>query len=73
MIEQTTHKMRLMRLSQMAMSLEERFARGELRTMPCEEMLSILVDDEWAARQNRKLARAITKAASGPRAPASRT
>jgi DNA replication protein DnaC len=62
MIEQTIHKMRLMRLSQMAMSLEERFARGELRTMPCEEMLSILVDDEWAARQNRKLARAISKA-----------
>jgi DNA replication protein DnaC len=62
MIEQTIHKMRLMRLSQMAMSLEERFARGELRTMPCEEMLSILVDDEWAARQNRKLSRAISKA-----------
>lgn len=62
MIEQTIHKMRLMRLSQMAMSLEERFARGDLRTMPCEEMLSILVDDEWAARQNRKLSRAISKA-----------
>ncbi|MEO6094166.1 MAG: IS21-like element helper ATPase IstB [Fibrobacteria bacterium] len=62
MIEQTTHKMRLMRLSQMAQSLEERFARGELRSLPCEEMLSLLVDDEWAARQNRKLARAITKA-----------
>lgn len=62
MIEQTTHKMRLMRLSQMAMSLEERFARGELRTLSCEELISILIDDEWAARQNRKLARAITKA-----------
>lgn len=62
MIEQTTHKMRLMRLSQMALSLEERFARGELRSLPCEEMLSLLVDDEWASRQNRKLARAITKA-----------
>ena len=36
MIEQTTHKMRLMRLSQMAMSLEERFERGELRSLPCE-------------------------------------
>jgi len=66
MIEQTTHKMRLMRLSQMAMSLEERFARGELRSLPCEEMLSLLVDDEWAARQNMKLARAIPKAVFRP-------
>jgi DNA replication protein DnaC len=62
MIEQTTHKMRLMRLSQMALSFEERSARGELRDLPCQELVSILVDDEWAARQNRKLARAITKA-----------
>jgi len=62
MIEQTAHKMRQLRLSHMANSLEERALRGELRNATCEEMLGILVDDEWSSRQNRKLARVIQKA-----------
>lgn len=62
MIEQTVHKLRMMRLSQMAKSYEERHTRGELRSFDGESLLTLLVDDEWAMRENRKLAKAINKA-----------
>ncbi len=62
MIEQIVEKMRTLRLSNMARSFSERHGRGEFRQMSADEAICLLVDDEWAARQNKRLATAILKA-----------
>jgi DNA replication protein DnaC len=46
----------------MAASLEQRLQRGDQREISAEEFLGLLVDDEYTARQNRKLSRLIGQA-----------
>lgn len=62
MLEQTLSKMSRMRLSTMAASLEQRLKRGDHTDLSAEEFIGLLVDDEYTARQNRRLARVIGKA-----------
>lgn len=66
MIEQTVEKMRSLRLSHMARSLSDRHHRGELQQMSAVEGLSLLVDDEWTARHNRRLQKSIQDAGFKP-------
>ena len=61
-LEQTLHQLRQMRLSYMARSLEERLKNGDNRDLSHEEFLALLVDDEFSARKNRKLARVLGRA-----------
>lgn len=60
--EQTTSKLRSMRLSVMATSLQERIKRGDHKGLSPEEFLGLLVDDEYSARKNRILSRMIGRA-----------
>lgn len=60
--EQTYTKLRSMRLSVMADSMEERLKRGDHRDTSPEEFLGLLVDDEYTARKNRTLSRMIGRA-----------
>lgn len=62
MTEQIVEKMRNLRLSNMARAYSERHGRGEFRQMSADEAICLLVDDEWSARQNKKLATVILKA-----------
>jgi DNA replication protein DnaC len=62
MTEQIVEKMRSLRLSNMARAYSERHGRGEFRQMSADEAICLLVDDEWSARQNKKLATVILKA-----------
>ncbi|MBD3392206.1 MAG: AAA family ATPase [Chitinivibrionales bacterium] len=61
-IESVLKQLRTMRLSVMADSLERRIANGEHNGLSAEEFLALLIDDEHAARQQRKLARMIGRA-----------
>jgi len=60
--EQTYTKLRSMRLSVMADSMEERINRGDHKDTSPEEFLGLLVDDEYTARRNRTLSRMIGRA-----------
>jgi DNA replication protein DnaC len=60
--EQTLDKLRRLRLPTMAASLAQRLQRGDHRDVSAEEFLGLLVDDEFTARQNRKLSRLIGQA-----------
>lgn len=62
LLEQTLSKMRTLRLATMARTLEERINRGDHRDLPAEEFIGLLIDDEYSARQNRRLSRMIGKA-----------
>jgi DNA replication protein DnaC len=62
LLEQTLAKMGTMRLSTMATSLERRLKQGHQNDVSAEEFIGMLVDDEYTARQNRKLSRTISKA-----------
>jgi DNA replication protein DnaC len=46
----------------MAQALEQRLQRGDHRDVSPEEFLGLLVDDEYTARQNRKLSRLLGQA-----------
>jgi DNA replication protein DnaC len=61
-LEQTVSQLRSMRLATMAAMLEQRLANGDHRDLSHEEFVSLLVEDEYRARQNRKLARIIGRA-----------
>lgn len=61
-IEQTFTKLRTMRLSVMADSMEERINRGDHKQISPEEFVGLLVDDEYTARKNRTLSRMIGRA-----------
>jgi DNA replication protein DnaC len=52
--EQTLQKMRSLKLSAMATSLEERLQRGEHRNTDPESFVSLLIDDEVEARTTRR-------------------
>lgn len=62
LLEQTLAKMGTMRLKTMAQSLEERLNRGDHNDLSTEEFVGLLIDDEYAARQSRRLSRMIGKA-----------
>lgn len=61
-LEQLFHQLRSMRLATMASSLEQRLKNGDHRDLTHEEFLSLLVEDEYTARNNRRLARMIAQA-----------
>jgi DNA replication protein DnaC len=61
-IEQVLLQLRTMRLSVMAESLERRLKSGDHRDLSHEEFISLLIEDEYAARENRRLARMIGRA-----------
>ena len=56
LIEQTLQKLRTMRLSQMAKSLEERVSRPDHRDLSVHELMGLIVDDEYLYRENSRLA-----------------
>jgi DNA replication protein DnaC len=61
-LEETLSKLHAMKLHTMADSLRERLARHDHANLAFEEMLSLLVDDEWLSRENRKLAKRLARA-----------
>jgi len=61
-LEQTLHQMRSMRLATMAACLEQRLKNGDHRDLSHEEFISLLVEDEFATRKNRRLSRMIGRA-----------
>ena len=61
-MEQTFTQLRSMRLTVMATMLEQRLANGDHRQLSHEEFISLLVEDEYGARKNRRLARMIGRA-----------
>ncbi len=61
-LEQTLTQLRSMRFATMAATLEQRLANGDHRQLSHEEFVSLLVEDEYAARKNRSLARMIGRA-----------
>lgn len=61
-LEETLHKLNQMKLFAMAKSITERLARGDHQDLGVEEMISLIVDDEWLSRENRKLTNRLKKA-----------
>ena len=61
-MEQTFTQLRSMRLTIMATMLEQRLANGDHRQLSHEEFISLLVEDEYVSRKNRRLARMIGRA-----------
>ena len=61
-MEQTFIQLRSMRLTIMATMLEQRLANGDHRQLSHEEFISLLVEDEYGSRKNRRLARMIGRA-----------
>ena len=61
-LEETVTKLNQMKLFAMARSLQERLSRGDHQDLGIEEMISLVVDDEWLDRENRKLSRRLKKA-----------
>ena len=55
LMEQTLDKLRTMKLFQMAKSLEERLARPDHRDLAVHELVGLVVDDEFMARENARL------------------
>src|SRR3989304_8158857 len=54
--------MRSMRLATMATCLEQRIKNGDHRDLSHEEFISLLVEDEFTSRKNRRLSRMIGRA-----------
>lgn len=61
-LEETITKLNQMKLYAMAKSLTERLSRGDHQDLGIEEMISLIVDDEWLSRENRKLTTRLKKA-----------
>ena len=55
LIEQTLTKLRAMKLSQMAKSLEERLTRPDHQDLSVQELMGLIVDDEYIYRENSRL------------------
>jgi len=60
--ESTASKLHDMRLSAMAKAFREQANVYELNDMPFEERFGLIVDSEWTARKNNRLARLIRNA-----------
>lgn len=65
-IEQTLQKMRKLRLTAMANSLEQRLEKGDHRDMDPESFISHLIDDEVEARASRQIKNLIRRAKLRP-------
>ena len=68
-LEQTVQRMKSMRLSAMADSLDRRLDAGEHRQLSSEDFLSVLIDDEFLARKNKRLAGLIRRSNLRPEKP----
>jgi DNA replication protein DnaC len=55
LLEQTLDKLNTMKLYGIANALKDRLARVDHQSLSKEEFISLLVDDEWLYRENRKL------------------
>lgn len=62
MIEQTIEKLKLLRLGTFAKALREQLESSTYLGLPFEERLSYLIEQEFAARENRRLARILREA-----------
>ncbi len=65
-LETVLKQMRSMKLSAMAESLDARLKAGDHQGLSHEEFFSLLVNDEYESRQNRKLATMIKRAGFKP-------
>lgn len=70
LLEQTYDKLIAMKLFGMANALKERLARVDHQSLSKEEFVSLLVDDEWLYRENRKLSALLKLAKFKERAAA---
>lgn len=61
-LEETVTKLNQMKLFAMARSLTERLSRSDHQDLGLGEMISLVVDDEWIDRENRKLRQRLKKA-----------
>ncbi|MHB8997883.1 MAG: IS21-like element helper ATPase IstB [Armatimonadota bacterium] len=61
-LETTLSQLREMRLSVMADALQRRLEHGDQQGLSGEEFAALLIEDEYCARQQRKLARLIGQA-----------
>lgn len=55
LLEQTLEKMRAMKLNQMARSLRERIGKPDHQDLSVQEIIGLIVDDEFTARENAKM------------------
>ncbi len=62
MIQPTIDKLRVMKLTGLAESLLAQLQSPDTHDLSFEERISLLVDNEWTYRQNRRLARLIREA-----------
>jgi DNA replication protein DnaC len=60
--QQTLDKMNAMKLSGMTEAFQQQLGGGEYARLSFEERLGLLVDNEWTAREQRKLGRRLRKA-----------
>ena len=61
-VHATLEKMQTMKLSAMAEAFEAQRRSSEYTELSFEERLGLLIDTEWTARENRKLARRLRAA-----------
>ena len=62
LMEQTLEKMNQMKLSAMVEALEQQRRSNQYTDLGFEERLGLLVDEEWTAREHRKLTRRLRAA-----------
>lgn len=58
----TIEKLKTLRLEAMAAAWAEQQKRGDLAKMSFDERLALLIDAEWLARENKRLARSLKEA-----------
>ncbi|MCL2549184.1 MAG: IS21-like element helper ATPase IstB [Symbiobacteriaceae bacterium] len=63
LINETLSKLREMKLSSMAASLQHQLDSGDFAELPFEDRLSMVVDAEWASRKSNRIKRLIRRAA----------
>ena len=56
LIEQTNEKLAQMKLFGMLNSVKDRLSRPDHQSLSSSELLSLVVDDEWLYRENKKMA-----------------
>ena len=62
LMEQTLEKMNAMKLSAMVEAIEQQRRSNQYTDLSFEERLGLLVDEEWTAREHRKLTRRLRAA-----------
>jgi len=61
-LEETMNQLNHMKLFAMAKSLEERLSRTDHKDLAHQEFIGLLVQDEWTAKENKKLQRRLKNA-----------